>query len=686
MKYKFTQLIFTFTFFLSGFALFARDTLTYHFPRITITANRYEKDSFETHLQSNSLNGSQAWQQGKTNFGDLIESIPGISQIQVGPWSQKSVIRGLSEAHVLTLVDGMKLDVLRDYGNHAPLIDIDQIERIEVIRGPGSVLYGSNAVAGVVNIITKSPQSISQSYAVKSHIGFQYASVNRQFSEILTLTGKYNKYDLLLNISHRRAEDVNTPSGKLKNTSFSGYTSDLKLGFHPGKNHHLQISGHLTRMDNVGVPINPFAQTAHFKAYNRDRISFHYKWHPADHLLSHISTELYFQQGEREFDAFLYHIPKGPLFVNNHLTAHRDVRTYGGSLQTGWNVSDRNLLIAGIDLFAEQDDTRRISDPEVVDAHDLIKMDPPADLTPPTPLSHREGMAIFLEDEWHLSALMSLNTGFRVDRIYSKAAGTPGTLTEKDRNESDGDFSASIGAVIRLSEQMRLTANIGRAFKAPTLQERYFKGAAQIGYLEGNPNLNSETSLNLDVGIRVKTDYLETSLNVFQNQIENFIVMKPVVLTADTFLYDNVGQAELYGAEWDGQFKFTDLWTIFANVAYVHGEDKELNENLPKIPPFNGLIGLKLGNELQGSWITISAQLCAQQNLVAPNELKTDAYQLIHLSSGFKLNQLLKVKAPLYWTVNIHNLLNTSYRNHLSHVTWSDAPGRNIIFGIRGNF
>jgi len=686
MKKRIICYPFFFTLIITGFTNYAADTLTYRLPRITITANRYEKDSFETHLQVHLLHESESWQQGHSSLGDWLTLIPGVSQSQSGPWSHKPVIRGLSEAHVLILVDGMKLDVLRNYGNHAPLVDIDQIERIEVIRGPGSVLYGSNAMAGVINIITKSPQNTTDQYALKSRIGLQYASVNRQVSEIVNLQGEYGKTDFLLNITHRDAEDINTPKGILMNTAFSGYTSDLKIDFHPDTNHHIQVSGHLTRMDNVGVPINPKARTAHFNMYNRNRIALNYQWRQPNQLISRIITDMYYQQGEREFDALLVHIPKGSNFVNNQLNAHRNVKTWGGTLQTGWKLAVENLLTAGVDFFAEQDDTRRISDPVIVDALDNVKTDPPADLIPPTPFSHREGMAVFLEDDWRIISWMSLNTGLRYDAIFSHADGTPGTLTETDRNETDRDFNGNIGMVIGLSRHMRLTGNMGKAFKAPTLQERFFKGTAQVGYLNGNPDLNSETSLNMDAGFRWRSEDFQTSLNLFLNQIDNFIVMKPVSLNADTFLYDNVGEAVLYGAEWTGRFRLSGRLELSASAACVRGKDREKIENLPKIPPLNGRFACTYDDPMRAYWITLESEFHDSQDYTAVNESKTDGYILAHFSSGLKINRLFQLKAPIYVTLNVQNIFNESYRNHLSNVTWWDAPGRNIIIGILGNF
>ncbi|MBN1782139.1 TonB-dependent receptor [bacterium] len=664
----------------------ARDTLTYEFPRIIVTANRYEKQLFETHLPAGLIHEARIWNSGYTGLGDILRTEAGISQTQTGPWSEKPVIRGLSGAHVLTLVDGLKLNVLREYGDHAPLVDVDQIERIEIIRGPASVLYGSEAVAGVVNIITKSVHASPERMLLKSQFGTRMASVNNQWSQFLRVEGKYGKSDLMLNVTHRRAGDVETPSGPLNNTAFSGMTADLKLGFHIKAEQRLSLSGHLTRMDNVGIPINPYAKEAAFSMYDKNRLHARYFWLPVNKRITHLEFGTYHETGERAFDALIYHVPKGPLYVNNKLNAHRDVMTSGGNFQITLKLFDSNLLTGGIDIFQEKDKTRRIADAQVVDARDQVKADPPADLSPPTPNSGRAGAAGFMEDDWQIMSWLSLNSGFRFDALVSEARGTAGTLTESDLQKTDRDFSGNLGAVIRLSPASRFTINLGRSFRAPSLQERFFRGTAQVGFLEGNPALQSETGFSLDFGFRWKTSRLESWLNVFQNSLNNFIVMKPASAANDTFFYDNVGHAVLRGIEWQAAWRIDTHWSVYANAAYTRGRDTGLSEDLPKIPPLNGRSGVRFENTAGNRWISISGEFAAAQNRVTDNELPTDGYMLLDLDSGLNLQSLIDPGFPLFVTFNIHNLMDKKYRDHMSNVTWWSAPGRNFILGIRGNF
>lgn len=312
--------------------------------------------------------------------------------------------------------------------------------------------------------------------------------------------------------------------------------------------------------------------------------------------------------------------------------------------------------------------------------------DPPVDLTPPSPKSYRYGVGIFFENEYTPIDPITIFTGARFDRIFSHADGTPGTLTEIDRDEADSDFSGNMGLLFRLSEHVRLYTNIGRAFRAPTLQERFFKGIGQVGYLSGNPELHSETSLNIDTGI--KWQYLRFSgeLSLFRNQTDNYIVMKPVTIAADTFIYDNVGKDQVLGAEFEAGTKIIPGLSLSISSGYVHGDDINLSEPLPKMPPMENDVSLRYQPERGKYWFELLAQFVSEQQRAAKNERRTDGHRLLHFSAGFDIHRFLNIKSNLSFSINIRNLLNEAYRDHLSTVTLWDAPGRNLVLGITSSF
>jgi hemoglobin/transferrin/lactoferrin receptor protein len=327
------------------------DSISFYLPWVTVTANRYEKNVFETHIPVSMIRDDQVWQQGMDNVGDLLQQQAGVTFSDAGPWSQKLVVRGLTDPQVLTLIDGMRLDVLRSYGNHAPLIDVDQVERVEIIRGPASILYGSDAIGGVVNFITKKPSLVRTGFGIKGNAGVQYNSVNQGHSENITLTSGWKNWAFLLGFNNRMAEDVQTPQGRLNNTGFRGYTVDAKVGFTPSESHEFQFMAESNRMRDVGVPIDAYARQAKFLKYNRDLITLSYEYRAPGNILNNARANLFYQTGERNFDAFVYQKPKGTLFVNQTLAANRDVHNYGADFQTSLSLFQKNLVTTGVDVL-----------------------------------------------------------------------------------------------------------------------------------------------------------------------------------------------------------------------------------------------------------------------------------------------------------------------------------------------
>jgi len=649
---------------------------------ITVTATRYEKNIFETCIPAVVIDADLR-QRNYTTFFDALNENPGITSTEAGPWSMKPVIRGLAGSHVLSLINGMKMNVLRSYGSHAPLIDINQIERIEVIKGPASVMYGSDAVAGVVNIITREAPDFTNKFIIKTGFGLMYNSVNNQSSEYVSLEGSGARISFLTTFDNRIADNLNTPSGELGNTGFKGKFFSADFNFKLSSRQILKLKTELNRMNDVGVPINPFAYKAGFDKYYRDSFQAGYYYNPGNKRWSQVKAKFFYQRGERNFIASIYNVPKGSLYANNELSAHRIVNSSGFDVQGGYFIFRNNLLTAGVDGFLNKDNTERTSDAFITNSSGTVVKDPPEDNTPPTPKAFREGLGIFIEDEWTVSSLLTLTMGTRYDVILSHADPTPNTLVEKEVNETDNDISASIGAIYRLSETLHLFGNAGRAFKAPTLQERFFKGTAQVGYLTGNPDLVSETSFNIDAGIKYYSRSVKAEFSLFRNHINNYIVMEPVTASLDTFKYSNIGDAMLLGGEFFIRVKPYSWMTLFTNTSYVYGEDRNAKNPLPMIPPLNGTIGMKIESPKALFWFETKVNMFSTQNRTADNEKSTPGYVLTDITFGTNLSKLLHTTQGYYATLMVTNLFNVSYRNHLSTVTWWDGPGRNISISIR---
>ncbi|MBN2417515.1 TonB-dependent receptor [bacterium] len=655
-------------------------------PTIVVTATRYEKNYLETHLPVRTVTTGTLWRYGYVTTGAGIEREPGVAVIGTGPWSQQPVVRGLAGSQILSLVDGMRLEVMRSYGNHAPLIDPDMLDRIEIIRGPASILYGSDAIGGVINYITKGPPPRSNRLRVHGSAGTAFASASSLAAQSLSLSAAAPSWALRISGQHRKAGDISTPDGPLDNTGYAGSTFQTSVHIFPAVRHRLALSTSLQRFRDVGIPVNAYASSAAFSRYDRTLGSCIWTFTNPGKPLAGATLTGYLQQGYRAFTARIEGVPKGTRFAEQDLSAVRHVRTGGASLLTTLHIAPAHLVTAGIEGYVTGDRSSRTSDAAMRDASGAIVADPPADTTPPNPRGRRSGYGIFITDEFVASGRFSLLLGLRYDINRTYARGTEGTLTPENRHETDHDWSGNAGILWRLTPSLRLTGNIGRAFSSPTLMQRYFSGTAQVGYLEGNPSLGSEKSVNVDAGLKWNTGLFSGEVSIFRNRIHNYIAMAPVSAAADSFIYANIGEAALTGGELRTTLLIGRRLSCGVTASFVRGEDLELSAPLPKIPPLGGRI--TLGYTFPGETVSLetTAALVSAQRRTDRYESSTPGYHTFDLNAVIDVSSLLALPRSVSLTVTVTNLTNERYRDHLSTVTWWPAPGRDIRIGLKGMF
>jgi len=653
------------------------DTLSYRLPPVVITASRHEQDPLLTSVPVAVVDRHIVMQHAPATVGEMLLLTPGVGLASTGPWSQQPIIRGLKGGQVLTLINGMRLDVLRSYGQHAPLLDVAQVERVEVVRGPHSVLYGSDAVGGVVNYLTLPDFVASAKPGLRARGFLRLSSADEQWASGMSLLLRFSKVNARLRLGARRAQPLRTPRGHLPNSQYQGVDTDLDLAYQPSPAYLLRWGVSAVRSTDVGIPTSPYAERARFRLYQRTVLSVGVERRPQGSSPFAIRLNAHYQWGARNFEALL-HVPRGTQRLDQLLEAHRAAESFGASLVASTIAWGRHFLSVGTDLFGEMDDTERTATARLYDGKGaLIKES--VDRIPPTPPAQRLGVGLFVCDEFAPARGFLCSWGLRADHLQSTAQGTAGTLVSQDLTRSEQNLSGHIGANVALHHSVHLFANVGRAFKGPSLQERFFKGVGQLGFVVGDPQLRPETSLNIDAGIKWRSDASRGELALFRNQVNELIVLQRVTVAPDTFRYANVGRAVLRGAEIEGEAKVLGPLWFHAQASYVRGTDKASAQPLPQIPPLTARISLRARGRSDQLWAQLGARLVGDQRRVAPNELQTPGYVLWDAGCGWRFRC---GSMPLALAINITNLLDRSYRDHLSTVTWWDGPGRNVVLSL----
>jgi hemoglobin/transferrin/lactoferrin receptor protein len=228
----------------------------------------------------------------------------------------------------------------------------------------------------------------------------------------------------------------------------------------------------------------------------------------------------------------------------------------------------------------------------------------------------------------------------------------------------DGEFSGNLGVLYKLSQNVNLYGNVGRAFRAPTLLERFFDGPHDVARDIGNPDLDPETSWNFDTGVKMQLERWSAMASVFYNRIDDYIV-KQLNATGD-YEWTNFAEVRLYGAEAGLDFQLGHGFSLFATASHVRGRNEETHDDLPAIPPLKARYGLRFDQAFgdhenkRHLWAELSGTSAARQKHPGPNEKDTAGWTRIDFRAGYDLGDR--------WSLSfaVENLTDKSYHDHLS--------------------
>jgi len=388
--------------------------------------------------------------------------------------------------------------------------------------------------------------------------------------------------------------------------------------------------------------------------------------------------------------------------------------TNGVQLQGTWDLSHRNVLIAGVDIWGRKLHTERTKHIRVDILNplgDIVKTNIVERGETPIPDSRFNSAGIFFQNETRfLDNRLTMIVGGRFDGILIKneqGLDVDYIIMNGDRNDNPPgqrvtfekgeeynlSWSANFGLLYKVMPDIDLTLNAGRAFRAPSLEER-FKYIDLGNFVRlGDPALKPEKSHSVDLGLRVWKSKFNLQAGAFVNRLTDMIIERPgefiFRLTNDSapdtlpaLVNDNVRKALLYGFDIKFAYNFSRDFVFFGSGAYVRGHALETEADLPLIPPLNGRAGLRYTWPAVGA-AEVSVMGAARQNKIAEGEKETPGY--------YRLDLVLHTKAfdlgfmRLQGFAGIDNITNTRYTNHLStnRGDISVEPGRNFFVRLR---
>ncbi|MFT3933204.1 MAG: TonB-dependent receptor [Chitinophagaceae bacterium] len=665
-----------------------------------------------------------------TNIIDAIAKVPGVSALTTGPNVSKPFIRGLGYNRILTLYDGVRQEGQQWGDEHGIEVDQYGIERVEVIKGPASLSYGSDAVAGVVNLIPYQPAHEGQ---VIGNIMGEFQSNNGLFGGSAMLAGTKNGFEWMGRVSHKTATNYQDKiDGRVYGTAFKETDASLSLGLHKKWGYsHIGIelyddlqeipdgsrdsaSRKFTKQISEADTIRPIVSDAELKSYSITPLHQHvqhYRFYSANNFTlgqGRLAVNFGYQRSvRREFShPVLSDIPGLYLQLN---TYSYDVKYFFPEF-SGWNLS------MGVNGMYQTNDVTSGTEFIIPSYHQF-------DVGPFALLKKTFGKLDIA------GGLRYDSRSFKNDALYTAPDPVTGfdkpvaaTTIGADQPFSSNSYhfsglSGSLGATYNFNEKFSIKANVSRGFRAPNILEISANGVhpGTNIYQIGDADFKPEFSVQEDVGLTYASKYAVITLGVFNNTISNYIFNQRLlsvnggdsVIVAGNQTYKfQQGKANLYGGELSIDIHPVKQLHFENSLSVVYGRNEDIdpklksdsNKYVPFIPPFHGTSELRFDFDARKSHIVngfVKAQLAyyAKQDrvyLVDNTETPTPGYTLFN--AGFGAGFTNKKGATIlnvYFFAN--NLFDVAYQDHLSRLKYfepypNDPRGHLGIYNMGRNF
>jgi hemoglobin/transferrin/lactoferrin receptor protein len=685
----------------------SNDTLNkiFSLKEVTVTSLRQDRKLKETAIPLDIIKEKDVDKLSPVTPADLMSRQPGVALYRDGIWATSISIRGMSEQRIVSLVDGNRIETATDIAGGLAMIDLNDIERIEIIKGGASSIYGTGALGGVVNFITSDGYYFDHFY-IHGKSTTSDLSVNDMFSQSLIIKTGAEKWYLKAEGSYRDAQNTETPEGKLDNSQFRDNNVSVSGGIKFTDNQELKLKYQQFNANNVGIPGGTAFPANAIATYPKEQRTMF----SSEYIISNIST-IFSQLSIKYFRQYILRDVLLNVSPTSTITPHADHTTNGFTAQGNFLFGTKHSIIAGTDIWeihlaSTRQETTVTS---VIDStNNQINSNTVIRGEIPIPYSHYLSAGLFLQDEIKLiENKLNLLVGVRCDLIKisnNKTVDpfyiiTNGVLNNQPPNQIitfnestnyNTSWSANTGLLYKIDTKNDVTLNFSRAFRSPSLEERFQYIDLGSTVMLGNPKLKPENGYFVDLGSSHFDHNKTFSLNVFGSFMNNLIVEMPGIYvynysnnaekfdTVKALINSNVDKAVLYGFDGSFDIMFTGQIGIFGNASYVRGKDTKNNTNLPQIEPLNGIFGI-VYKIPQLADFTLTSIMAAKQTKNAVGETVTGGYARYDFTLNSKAIELANTKVIL--AGGIENLTNRAYRDYLTtnRGIIKLEPGRNFF-------
>ncbi len=658
--------------------------------QVIVTASGREQTGFETFQAVSTLDTIELFARAQPSLGQLLDGLPGVAKRSFGPGSARPVLRGFDGDRVLILKDGVRTGSLSSQSaDHGESFDLLNLDRIEVVKGPATLLYGSNAIGGVVNAISRHHEIHTHPHPGMTGSVTGLGGSNHSYGGGLSFEYGHHNWMFWGSSSGQYQGDYNTPIGKVPNSRTRTANGTFGAGYY-GDRGYFAVSQTIEDA-RYGVPF-----AAEFESEEEEGAG-----HAPDEFLAAMESGFIGGVPEELVDVKIrryntrfstgYRLPDHPIeslrVVLDYVDyRHLEIETAEDIESVGTTFDNEQIIYR---VAFDQRRSGRLSGQfgiwgmvRVYRTTGAEALAPPVDQT---------AFAAFLLEEVTLSDRLRLQFGGRFEHnCYSPE----GALPERSFN----GFSGAAGVHLGLWAGGAFVANYTHSFRAPALEELYNFGP-HIGSLTfeiGNPELRSENADGVDLSLRHRNGRIRAEANFFFYGIRNFVFLAPTGNIEDGLIEAEFLQSrsrflggevkldmELFKDVWFlGGMDVVDAKLTRAVTSRTTGVLTPANTPLPRIPPLRGRLGVEA--RYRGFSLRPEVVLAAAQDNLFVTETRTPGYTVVNLEASYTIARphLLHV-----FSLTAFNLNDELYRNHLSFIKdLAPEMGRGIRFSYTVRF
>ncbi len=698
-----------------------------------VTANRYKKEAYKVSQPITAISSEEIINKGYTIISDVIRTFPGVDMNDAGPFRSRPVIRGLFGTRILVLVDGERLNDQRDISEFAgvsmSLVDVSEIERIEVVNGPSSVLYGSDAMGGIINIITKKNKYSGTPQFFARYNG-RYSSADEQHSNRIDLGYESAKWSFSGGYQYREANnDFAPPDGwnenddvytvfrpgfydslnnaqgsdfsldRLANSEVRVNNVDFKAGYKINNKSQLDFDFGMFRTSDIGyagVPNDSTPFLFFWPTHDRDNFSLSYTGTGISEKMARIEAKIYYQKISKDFFTDFY----GGIVINpfpgaaiTPLTSESstEVTKIGLNFQELYKLNSKSTMTFGFDAWQEEI-TGGVTSYTLMEGFGPFPFIDTSQHSS-VPENNWKAIGIYASGEFDLKPLM-LNAGIRFDNFWINTDETDGYLDDDDEllpteDETYNSVNGSLGAVYSLGEGINLVANLGTAYRVPNVVERFFFGSASGRQTRPNPDIKPEKSVSLDYGVKAVHESVNYSLMGFWSDYKDFtqlnifdsVAVGPGVYSP-LWRFDNVDNVTIYGFEAvvEGNLHNGSYGSL--TFSYQHGDNNTEDQPL-FVSPIKTTLSIGHKHKKYGFNSEITIRRVEDQNRIANltylDDISTKGFTIVNFTNGIDIFENVRL------TASVNNIFDKLYSEPFNGRN-PDNPipesGRNFIIGI----